>query len=250
MVVRPVEREAARSVPAAGTAGDRGDQARAVGLGAATAGSEPTFGSASHELLASVADHLRKLGEDSNAVAAELRRRVELLGAPGTPRGSANKVSHAVLRELLQTLAERADGIGRETQLIAGVLERAREQLEKARAPRFQTPPRAPQPERREPVPAPERPQFAQRPGAVPAAVRRRPGPTPRELGEARADAGGVPEGVRLIAIQMALDGTDAAAIAHRLREEFGVPEPGRAVEAVFGSQARNSSPGGQTSPS
>ncbi|GEM_PF-5931731 len=206
-------------------------------MGSAAAGPEPLSGPASHELLASVADHLRKLGEDSNAVAGELRRRVELLGAPGTPRGSANKVSHAVLRELLQTLAERADGIGRETELIAGVLERAREQLEKARASSFQAPPRAPQPERPEPVPARERPERAQRPGAVAAPVRRRPSPTPRELGEARADAGRVPEGVRLIAIQMALDGTDAAAIAQRLREEFGVREPGRAVEAVFGSQ-------------
>jgi hypothetical protein len=199
---------------------------------------------ASSSLLAGVARCLHDLEGTAGSAAAELRSRVEALGPPGTPRDPSDKVTHAVVRELLQTLGERAGRIEREAELIAGILERARDQLERTRLESV-------------PAKAAESPSIdlrtaaskdATQPPKQRAQLKRSKQTTSRHAegkppdvtpGKGPASAnGGAPEGVRLLAVQMALSGSGTDEIAARLRSEFGVPDPAPAVEQVFGGAA------------
>src|SRR5262249_15942253 len=95
--------------------------------------------------------------------------------------------------------------------LIAGILDRARKQLELARLG--------------------ANPAVAPLGDPEPARARhRRFPPQPR----AKQAHSGASEGVKLLAVQMALEGTTADEIRPRLRHEFGVNEPGAAVAELF----------------
>lgn len=191
----------------------------------------------SPDLLASVAIRLRELERAANGAAAELRKQAAATEQQELPKSRANTVARAVLHELMLTLSERADGLEHEAELIAGILERAREAIlhpAAERAPRAglvsgrgrvinsstraagATPPRRPPPIENSPEsPAPDRSADAKR--------------------EQRASAG-----VKLLAAQMALEGQSSDTIQGRLRSEFGISDPGGAVKEVLGGGARS----------
>lgn len=196
---------------------------------------------ASPELLTGVATRLRELELVAGGAAEELRRQAALTQKPAS-RARPDNVAGAVLYELMVTLSERANGLEHEAELIAGILERAREAITSPGAPR-KVPPRSLPGRMRLATESPRRAKRnrgsvegqsgrpTDRESAPPPAARENGAP-PRGSGFGPASAG-----VKLLAAQMALEGNDFAAIQERLETEFGVSDPASAVKEVLGRE-------------
>jgi hypothetical protein len=195
-------------------------------------GSEVETQRESPELLGRVAERLRELERAANGAVAELRREALEATEPAVTRG-AGREGAAVLYELILTLSERADGLEREAELIAGILERARNAILHPERPRTL---------HSEPITgrATETPRKTSPPA-------RRKAKTPRRQAQAanaskKGEAGGpraqigrpVSDGVKLLAAQMALNGESHDEIQLRLRSEFGVTDSATAVREVL----------------
>ncbi len=138
-----------------------------------------------------------------------------------------------MLYELILTLSERADGLEREAELIAGILERARNAILHPERPRIH--PSEPitgraTETRRDPSPRSGKKAVApQRPASANAG-------DDRDKAQARSGQiqRPVSAGVKLLAAQMALDGDSRDEIRLRLRRDFGVTDSATAVSEVL----------------
>lgn len=147
--------------------------------------------------------------------------------------------------DLTQSLSDLADSVGGRLAAIGEEYERLAATLERTAGLMAAAPPVEPAPvEPAEPEPPPaapaqpapeEPPPVAQAPAAEPPppASRAQPWrPTTRA-------PEGVSEGVRLIVTQMAVAGSGREEIEHRLRDEFNVANPRRAIDEVMGPTHR-----------
>lgn len=187
------------------------------------------------EAPATLSDVLRRTQDRIDAVADAAELAVEQVRGdldPGQPwrQGGAAPEStridrEALVEQLLESLAARTEGLQSEAAALAKTLKRAGAQLE--RSGPAKPVPATPPPVEIDRQTAPQRLALALRQD-------RRGAPTSRSRG------GKVPDGVRLLATQMAVAGSSMSEVESRLRREFGVADPGPVLDEVFGREVES----------
>jgi hypothetical protein len=134
-----------------------------------------------------------------------------------------------LVKELVGSVLERTESLRAEAGKLAEILERAGSRLEQTG-------------ERPAPDPAAGSERSGETEPALDVANPSIPFTGRRELPERRvvtdADAGGPPaEGVRLLATQMAVAGSDRAEVENRLARDFGVRDAGHLLDELFSGE-------------
>lgn len=193
------------------------------------------------DVLALAAERIREIVEAAERASKDIRFEVDSkLGGEQVDSSRINR--ERLVAELSESLLERADGLSRDAAGLAELLDRAGGRLAKLGASDAARPveERGPRPAEQRPSP-PDSPRtegpdssstltqrvsdrFSERmtPSASPPGFRRKSmvsGKRPRPQAST--------EGLRLLATQMAVAGSSREEIEGRLRDEFGVSDPG-----------------------
>jgi hypothetical protein len=201
-------------------------------------------------LLDHAAKLLDKVVDAAGRAEQEIRAESEALHPPSRP--GAGGSGERIVADLTGTLLERAKGLREDAEELSRILERARLCLTDAEAPSPSTP------QGRARGQAPSEPPAAGETAAdgsakpvaagiateaVAAGVEpsggRFVGKAARVRQPQNASTGRVSDGVRLIAIQMAVAGSSAEEIGEHLRREFHIADPSGILAEVLGPGAR-----------